>query len=157
MKPVITFAATLALALASAAGSACAQAFPSKPIQIVVSAAPGGSPDILARIIGDALSKRVGQPVVIENKPGGAGNIAAGYVAKAAPDGYTIFVASDGLSVNQTLFRNLPFHAITSFAPIVHAISSPQVFAVNSDVPVRNVKEFIASSQKTGAKPFSLA
>ncbi len=157
MKPITTFAATLALTLASAAGTAYAQAFPNKPIQIVVSAAPGGSPDILARIIGDALGKRVGQPVVIENKPGGAGNIAAGYVAKAAPDGYTIFVASDGLSVNQTLFRNLPFHAITSFAPIVHAISSPQVFAVNSDVPVRNVKEFIASSQKPGAKPFSLA
>ncbi len=157
MKLVNTLAATLTVALATAAGPAAAQAFPNKPITIVVSAAPGGSPDILARIVGEALGKRVGQSVVVENKPGGAGNIAAGYVAKAAPDGYTIFVASDGLSVNQTLFRNLPFHAINSFAPIVHAISSPQVFAVNADVPVRNVKEFIAYSQKPGAKPFSLA
>ncbi len=156
MKHLTTLSAALALSLVAAV-PALAQNFPSKPIQIVVSAAPGGSPDILARIVGEALGKRVGQPVVIENKPGGAGNIAAGYVAKAAPDGYTIFVASDGLSVNQTLFRNLPFHAVHSFAPIVHAISSPQVFAVNEDVPVRNVREFISASLKPGAKPFSLA
>ncbi|MES2414181.1 MAG: tripartite tricarboxylate transporter substrate-binding protein [Pseudomonadota bacterium] len=156
MKTFLTTIAT-GLALAASAGGAAAQNFPNKPIQIVVSAAPGGSPDILARIIGDALSKRVGQSVVIENKPGGAGNIAAGYVAKAAPDGYTIFVATDGLSVNQTLFHNLPFHAVNSFAPIIHAISSPQVFAVNAGVPVNNVKEFIAASVKPGAKPFSLA
>jgi tripartite-type tricarboxylate transporter receptor subunit TctC len=89
------------------------------------------------------LSQRLGQPVSVDNKPGGAGNIAANYVARSAPDGYTIFVAADGLSINQTLFTNLPFDARTSFASIVHAISSPQVFAVHAGVPARSVQEFL--------------
>lgn len=139
--PILAFAALIGAA--APAISVAADAFPSKPLQIVVSAAPGGSPDILARIVGQALSQRLGQPVSIDNKPGGAGNIAANYVARSAPDGYTIFVAADGLSINQTLFNNLPFDARTSFAPIVHAISSPQVFAVNADVPARSVQDFL--------------
>jgi len=138
------------------AAPAMADTFPSKPIQIVVSAAPGGSPDILARIVGQALSNRLGQPVAVENKPGGAGNIAANLVAHAAPDGYTIFVATDSLSINQTLFADLPFNALKSFAPIIHAISSPQVFAVNADVPIHGVAEFIKAA-KAAPDKYALA
>lgn len=143
-RPVLLRTFTLALfAPALAMPAIAADAFPSKPLQIVVSAAPGGSPDILARIVAKALSARVGQPVSVDNRPGGAGNIAATHVARSPADGYTLFVATDSISINQTLFRNLPFDARTSFAPVIHAISSPQVFAVHPDVPARSVREFI--------------
>jgi tripartite-type tricarboxylate transporter receptor subunit TctC len=129
---------------AHAQGTSSSAPFPNKPITIVVQAAPGGSPDILARILAPALSARLGQPVTIDNKPGGAGNIAAGQVAKAAPDGHTLLIASDSLSINQTLFEKLPFHANTSFAPVIQAFTSPQVLAVHADVPARSLREFIA-------------
>ena len=140
------------LSTAFAAPSYAADNYPSKPLQIVVPAAPGGSPDILARIVGQALSARLGQPVSVDNRPGGAGNISATHVARSAPDGYTLFVATDGISINQTLFRDLPFNARTSFAPVIHAISSPQVFAVNADVPARNVQEFIKIAKENPEK-----
>ncbi|MEQ1954852.1 tripartite tricarboxylate transporter substrate binding protein [Mesorhizobium sp. CN2-181] len=137
---------TLALALTTvlAAPMAAHAEFPEKPITIIIQAAPGGSPDILARIIGKYMSERVGQPVIVENKPGGAGNIAAELVANAAPDGYTLLGTSDSLSINQTLFTDLPFHAETSFAPVIQAISAPQVLAVNEDIPANNLQEFLA-------------
>lgn len=141
--------ASLALAVPL---SGMAQTFPSRPIQIVVSAAPGGSPDILARIVGKALGERLGQSVTVENKPGGAGNIAAQYVARATPDGYTLLVATDALSINQTLFAKLPFDARTSFAPVIHAISSPQVFAVNSSLPIRDLKQFLELAKASPGK-----
>ncbi|MGJ4749092.1 tripartite tricarboxylate transporter substrate-binding protein, partial [Leptospira sp. SA-E8] len=84
-------------ALATSQAYAQNAAYPSKPIQIVVPAAPGGSPDILARILGPALSARLGQPVAVENRAGGAGNIAAGLVAQAVPDGHTLFIGQDSL------------------------------------------------------------
>ncbi len=98
--------------------------FPNKPLTIVVPSAPGGSPDILARTIAPALSARLNQPVNVENKAGGAGNIAAQAVASATSDGYTLFLANDQLSVNQTLFPRLPFHAVKSFAPVLQ-LNSP--------------------------------
>ena len=152
----LLLAATLASTSAIPLAAHAADVFPSRPIQIIVSAAPGGSPDILARIIAPALSARLGQPVTVDNKPGGAGNLAAGLVARAAPDGYTLLVANDSLSVNETLFRDLPFHATTSFAPVVQAISSPQVFAVNDDVPAKNLREFVAAAKARPGK-FALA
>lgn len=118
--------------------------YPSKPIQIVVPAAPGGSPDILARILGPALAARLGQSVTIDNRAGGAGNIAASLVAKASPDGYTLLIGHDGLAINQTLFEQLPFHPVRSFAPVLQAFNAPQVLAVHADVPARNLKEFLA-------------
>ncbi len=131
-----------------------AETFPSKHIQIVVPAAPGGSPDIIARIIAPALATRLGQPVNVDNKAGGAGNIASQQVARAAADGHTLLLANDQLAINQSLFPSLPFDARTSFAPVVHAISSPQVFAVNANVPVRSVQEFL---QKAKAEPDKLS
>ncbi|MDH2238343.1 tripartite tricarboxylate transporter substrate binding protein [Pigmentiphaga sp. GD03639] len=140
--------------IAPAAGHA--QTYPSKPIQIVVPAAPGGSPDILVRLLAPSLAAQLGQPITIENRPGGAGNIASQHVARAAPDGYTLLLATDIISINQSLFTKLPFDARTSFAPIVHAISSPQVFAVNPAVPARSVQEFLKLAKAAPGK-YSLA
>ncbi|TAG65432.1 MAG: tripartite tricarboxylate transporter substrate binding protein, partial [Burkholderiales bacterium] len=113
-------------------------------LQIVVSAAPGGSPDILARILAPKLAERLGKAVTVDNRVGGAGNIAAAHVAKSSPDGHTLFVAHDGLAINQTLFDNLPFHATQSFAPVIQAFNSPQVLAVHSDVPAKTLAEFVS-------------
>lgn len=136
---------------------ASAQSYPSKPIQIVVPSAAGGSPDILARLVGNMLATRLGQPVVIDNKPGGAGNIAAQAVVHGLADGYTILVASDQNSINETLYRGkLRFSVKSSFAPIVVAVTAPQVLAVNAEVPARNVREFVKLAKSQPGK-FALA
>ena len=130
-----------------------AQPYPSRPIQIVVPSAAGGSPDILARLVGSMLAARLGQPVVIDNKPGGAGNIAAQAVVNGSADGYTILVASDQNSINETLYRGkLRFSAKSSFAPIVVAVTAPQVLAVNAEVPARNVREFVKLAKSQPGK-----
>ena len=142
------FRAACAIALAFIAlactGVRAADSFPSRPIEIVVTAAAGGSPDILARLIAPALAARLGQTVTVENRPGGGGNVAGALVARAAPDGHTLFLANDQLAVNQTLFPNLPFRADTSFVPVIQIAAAPQVLAVHIDLPVRNLADFIA-------------
>ena len=155
---IMTRSAFVLLAAASVAAAPllAAEAFPSKPLQIVVPAAPGGSPDVLARIVGKALGARLSQPVSVDNRPGGAGNIAATHVARSPADGYTLLVATDAISINQTLFSNLPFNARTSFAPVIHAVSSPQVFAVHPDIPARSVQEFVQLA-KSAPDRYSLA
>lgn len=116
--------------------------FPEQPIRIVVSALPGGSPDILARIIGQHLSLKIGQSVIVENKSGGAGAIANEYVARAKPDGYTLLGTSDALGINVSFFPDQP-DPTTSFTPVIQAMSSPQVLAVRSDIDVKSVDEYV--------------
>ena len=140
MKKLILFL-SVATTLATAAGPALAE-FPEKPIHIVVSALPGGSPDILARIIGAHLSQRLGQPVVVENKSGGAGAIANEHVARSAPDGYTILGTSDTIGINRAFFPDQP-DPLTSFTPVVQAMSSPQVLAVRGDLPIEDVEALL--------------
>ena len=132
------FRAALALLLLAAC-TAQADTYPSKTIRMIVPGAPGTSPDILARTLAQYLSARVGQQVLILNQPGGGGNIGHGAAAKAAPDGYTLLVTSDQLSINQTLFRDLPFSATDSFIPVIQAIVSPQVLIVPRDFPAKDV------------------
>ncbi len=129
-----------------------AQAWPSKPIRMIVPGAPGTSPDILARTLAQYLTPRLGQQIVIVNQPGGGGNIGHGAAAKAAPDGYTLLVTSDQLSINESLFKDLPFHAVTSFIPVVQAIVSPQVLIVNPGFPARDVAELIAYARANPGK-----
>lgn len=149
--------AALALVSATLSVTAAASApFPSKPLTLVVSSAAGGSPDILARIIAPALAARLGQSVTVENRPGGAGNIAALQVANAAPDGHTLLVATDSLAINESLFEKLPFHAQRSFAPVIQAFTAPQVLAVHADVPARDLREFLALA-KAQPERFALA
>ena len=132
--------------------SAMAQAWPSKSLRMIVPGAPGTSPDILARTIAQYLTPRLGQPIVIVNQPGGGGNIGHGSAAKAAPDGYTLLVTSDQLSINESLFKDLPFHAVNSFIPVVQAIVSPQVLLVTPGFPAKNVAELVSYARANPGK-----
>ena len=124
---------------------AFAQTYPNKPIRIVIPYAAGGTSDILARQIGPKLNEAWGQPVVIENKPGANGNVGADFVAKSAPDGYTLLLTDlGGLVISASVYPKLPFNPAKDFTPVVMVSYSPHVLAVNPDVEVRNVKELVA-------------
>lgn len=125
-------------------GGANAQQFPSKPITIVVPYAPGGTNDIMARAVAGKMGESTGQSVVVENRTGAGGNIGAAYVAKAAPDGYTILTASVGVySINKWM-QKLPYDPEKDFAPITNGGSVPNMLIVNPSVPVKDVAELIA-------------
>ena len=134
-KWVLAFAGMTLLAVAHAQTGA----YPNRPLRIIVPALVGTSPDLLARILSHHLSPKLGQSIVIVNQPGGGGNIAFGNAAKATPDGYTLLVCSDQLSINESLFSNLPHHAVRSFSPVVQAIVSPQVLIVHPGLPAKDV------------------
>jgi tripartite-type tricarboxylate transporter receptor subunit TctC len=139
----------LAVLLAAfCATGALAQPYPSKPIRIVVPYAAGGTSDILARQIGPKLTDAWGQPVVVENKPGANGNVGADFVAKSAPDGYTLLLTDlGGLVISASVYPKLPFNPSKDFSPVVMVSYSPHVLAVNPDVQVKDVKELIAMAK----------
>ncbi len=148
-------AAAALLALPLAGGSALAQNWPEKPIRIVVGFAPGGFTDVLARLIGQKLTERFGQPVVVDNKPGAAGTVGADLVAKAAPDGYTLLLAhSNSNSVAPSLYPKLPYNVLTDFTPIIPVASTPLLLTVHPNVAAQNVKEFVALAK---SKPGGLS
>jgi tripartite-type tricarboxylate transporter receptor subunit TctC len=130
--------------LASTAGVAMAQQYPSKPIRLVVPFPPAGATDVLARAIADKLSQGLGQPVVIENRPGAGSTIGADVVAKSAPDGYTLLLASGSTAIATTLYNKLGFDMIKSFAPVSLVGYVPHMLVVHPSVPVNSVKELIA-------------
>ena len=134
--------------LAVFAGAAGAQTYPNKPIRIVVPYAAGGTSDILARQIGPKLTDAWGQPVVVENKPGANGNVGADFVAKSAPDGYTLLLTDlGGLVISASVYPKLPFNPSKDFSPVVMVSYSPHVLAVNPDVQVKDVKELVAMAK----------
>jgi tripartite-type tricarboxylate transporter receptor subunit TctC len=136
----------LLFAIVAAAVSATAQAqtYPNKPIRIIVPYAAGGTSDILARQIGPKLTETWGQPIVIENKAGANGNVGADFVAKSAPDGYTLLLTDlGGLVISASVYPKLPFDPSKDFSPVVMVSYSPHVLAVHPSVPVKNVKELI--------------
>lgn len=151
------------LGLIGTSQSALAQAYPSKPIRIIVGYPPGGATDISARLVGQKLSLALGQPVMIENRAGASGNIAAEYVAKAAPDGYTIYWVTIGTAVSASLYPNQPFNILRDFAPVSQATSVSSFLVVHPSLPVYSVKELVAlvksqpgiaySSSGTGGSP----
>src|SRR5512134_651170 len=146
MRP---FHAVLAAALLAVfAGAAGAQTYPNKPIRIVVPYAAGGTSDILARQIGPKLTEAWGQPVVVENRPGANGNVGADYVAKSAPDGYTLLLTDlGGLVISASVYPKLPFNPSKDFSPVVMVSYSPHVLAVHPDVQVKNVAELVAMAK----------
>ena len=147
-------AAALTVALPFAASSVQAQAWPDKPIRIVVGFAPGGFTDVLGRLIGQKLSERLGQPVVVENKPGAAGTLGADQVAKAKPDGYTLLLAhSNSNSVAPALYPKLPYNILADFTPIIPVANTPLLLTVHPSVAAKDVKEFVALAK---AKPGAL-
>jgi tripartite-type tricarboxylate transporter receptor subunit TctC len=134
-----------ALGLALAAQPAAAQNWPTKPVRIIVPFGAGSTPDLVARLIADHLQTKLGQPFVIENKPGASGNTGTDAVAKAEPDGATIGVSIGGpLAINTLLFSKLPYNPATDIAPITQLITQPSALAVNSDVKVNSVAELVA-------------
>jgi tripartite-type tricarboxylate transporter receptor subunit TctC len=132
------------LVLALVAPLAGAQAWPAKPIKWVVPFAPGGTTDILARTVGEKLALALGQPVIIENKPGAGGGVGAEFVARAASDGYTIMGGTISThAINTSLYKNLPYDPVKDFVPIVLLARVPNMLVVNPDVPAKNVAELI--------------
>lgn len=136
-----------ALMLAALSGAASAQAYPNKPVKLVVGFAPGGAADFVARAIGDALGRSLGQPIVIENKAGAGSSIAAEAVAKSAPDGYTLLIASpSSISVNPALNPKLGYKA-SDLLPVTKLTGSPLVIAANPASGITSVKELIAKAK----------
>jgi tripartite-type tricarboxylate transporter receptor subunit TctC len=120
-----------------------ANAFPDKPVRIVVGFAPGGS-DISVRLLGPKLTELWNQPVVIDNRPGAAGNLGADLVAKAAPDGYTLLLCVNSYTINTTVYRNLSWDLLRDFAPVARYAFSPMAVVVNDKVPAKNLAELVA-------------
>jgi tripartite-type tricarboxylate transporter receptor subunit TctC len=139
--------------LASASVAAHAQAYPAKPVRIVVAFTAGGTTDILARSVGQQLSERLKQPFVIDNKPGAGGNIGTEIVARSAPDGYTLIADSVGpMAVNPTLYKNLSYNPLTDLVPIVQLADVPNVLVVNPSLDIRNFGELIAYAKANPGK-----
>ncbi|MCX7199804.1 MAG: tripartite tricarboxylate transporter substrate binding protein [Proteobacteria bacterium] len=142
-----------------AADGAWAQApkYPTKPIRLLVTLGPGSAGDNLSRLMADGLSRSLGQQVVVDNRPGAGGNVAAELAARAAPDGYTLFITTISThGINPTLYGKLAFDPIKDFAPIILAASSPNMLVVHPSLPVRTVKDFIAlARQKPGELTYS--
>ena len=138
-------AAVASMAVISAGGAVAQEAdYPERPVTIVVPAAPGGGGDFTARLLADGLTKGFGKAFVVENKAGAGGNIAATYVARARPDGYTLLLAYSGTHVaNPALFSNLQWDPLESFTAVGLTITAPQVVVVNKDVPVKSLRELI--------------
>jgi tripartite-type tricarboxylate transporter receptor subunit TctC len=147
------FALLLAVPALTAA-TAMAQQYPSKPIVLVVPFAPGGTSELISRLVAQKLTERLGQQVVVENRPGAAGNIAMEQVARAAPDGYTLILGHIGtLAVNPAMFPKLPYDAIKDFAPVSLIAAVPNIVTVNPAVPAKTLKEFLDLAR---AKPGSI-
>lgn len=146
MKPILCsyFAVALSLSALTAAAPAQAQAYPSKPVRFVVPFVPGGPTDIQGRMLGEKLSQRIGQQVLIDNRGGAGGNIGMDLTAKAPADGYTIVIATVGTwAVNPHLYK-LPFDVVKDFAPIIQISTSPGVLVVHPSVPAKSVKDLLA-------------
>jgi tripartite-type tricarboxylate transporter receptor subunit TctC len=131
---------------------ASAQAYPSRPVRLIVPAAAGGVNDILARLVGQWLSERLGQPFLIDNRPGAGGNIATEAAVKAPPDGHTLLLVSAQNTVNATLYENLNFNFIRDIVPVASVFRQPAVLLVNRSVPAKTVPEFIAYAKANPGK-----
>ena len=141
-----------AAALPALSGFAWAQTYPSRPVRIIVGFAAGGPNDILARLIGQWLSERLGQPFVIENRPGAGSNIATEAVVRATPDGYTLLLVGTPNAINATLYDNLNFNFIRDIAPIAGLIRGALVMVVHPSVPAKTLPEFIAYAKANPGK-----
>jgi tripartite-type tricarboxylate transporter receptor subunit TctC len=143
----------IALLLALLAGSAAAQSsYPLKPIRIVVGYTPGGATDIVARILAAKLQEALGQSVIVENKPGAGSNIGSEYVARSAPDGYTLLVGSIASASNMVAYKNLGYDTLRDLAPVSQLMSAPSVLAVHPSFPAKNLQELIALAKREPGK-----
>jgi tripartite-type tricarboxylate transporter receptor subunit TctC len=143
----------IAVALALAASGALAQSFPSKPIRVIIPFVAGGSSDIVGRAIASKLQEQLGQPAVVENRPGANGAIAAEFVAKSDPDGHTVLVGSIGVfSINAALFKDLRYNPLRDFAPLTLAVTTPNVLITKPTLPAASLKELVEQLKKNPGK-----
>ncbi len=154
MSPSLRFIAYAAIfANALACGSAAAQAYPSKPVRMLIPFAPGGGTDILARMVAQRLSETLGQPVVADNRPAVDGLVASETLVRSAPDGYTLLLVSSSHAINPAIGRKLPYDTLRDFAPITQTASQQMFLVVHPSLPVKSVRELIDYAK---AKPNSL-
>src|SRR6201988_5069248 len=139
--PMRMLAALVALMMSAA--TAFAQGYPNKPVRVVVGFAAGGPSDVIGRIVAQKLSEALGQQFYVENVGGAGGNTAAGQVARATPDGYTIHIVSTGFMVNMSLYAKVPYDAVKDFAPVTLVAYSPNVVVVNPSVPAKDIQELL--------------
>jgi tripartite-type tricarboxylate transporter receptor subunit TctC len=144
--------ASAALAQPAISRIASAQSYPARPVHLVVSVAAGGSPDIIGRLIAQWLSERLGQPFVVDNRSGAAGNIGTEFVLKAAPDGYTLLLALSSNAINASLYKDLPYNFIRDAAPVASIATIPLIMEVNPAVPAKTIPEFIAYAKANPGK-----
>lgn len=147
--PLLILSAVLGLASSSVA---VAQDYPTKPVHLIVPNPPGGTTDILSRLVADELGKTLGQPVVVEYKSGGAGYSGADFAAKSDPDGYTIIMQPASHATGPSIYKDLPYDPITDFVPITLVASVPNVLIVNPDIPAKSVEELIALAKSDPGK-----
>src|SRR5262249_42598971 len=150
-RPFLHLAAGAA-AISAASRFAWAQEYPTRPVRLIVPAAPAGATDITARLIGQWLSERLGQQIVIDNKPGGGSNIGTQAVVRAPADRYTLLMVGSFNTINATLYDNLNYNFIRDIAPVAGVFRGPYVMVVNPSVPARSVPEFIAYAKATSRK-----
>jgi tripartite-type tricarboxylate transporter receptor subunit TctC len=143
---------TALILLGLAAPAALAQAWPAKPVRYIVPFPPAGATDILARFVADKLSPALGQQVIVENRPGAAGNLGTDFVAKSAPDGYTMLMLTVAQTISETLYTKLPFSLSRNFASAALVARVPNVMEVHPSVPAKTVKEFIALAKSRPAQ-----
>ncbi|MCC6534326.1 MAG: tripartite tricarboxylate transporter substrate binding protein [Burkholderiales bacterium] len=147
-------AATVAAAsIAVTAATQAAEAFPSKPIRMLVGFAAGGANDLVARAVATRLSTRLGRTVVVENRPGAGGNVATEVVARAAPDGYTLLLGSvSSIAMGPALYRSVPYDPIKDFAPVTQAVTVPTLLAAHPSLPARSLADFVALARRSPGK-----
>jgi len=155
MAVAIRRGACIALLIAGAAlpGVACAQAYPAKPIRLIVPFAAGGSTDIIARVVGQKMGEGFGQQIVIDNRPGAASSLGTELAARAIPDGYTLLMGTPGLAINPSLYGGVNFHPVRDFSSIVLMASVPLMIVVHPSLPVQNVQQLVALAK---ARPGAL-
>jgi tripartite-type tricarboxylate transporter receptor subunit TctC len=142
----------IALAMRPAAAQEDAAKYPTRGIHIIVGFAAGGGNDIIARVFGQKLSEDLGQPVIVENKPGGGAIVATEYVAKAQPDGYTLLVGASGMAINHALYAKLPYDSVRDFVAVSELCSFPLIMVVNTSSPITSVAELVAYAKANADK-----
>src|SRR6185295_8028178 len=140
---IVPFFIAISASLA-AAWPAVAQQYPARTIRLIVHSSPGGSSDILGRIVAQKLTESLGQQVVVENRAGASGIIGVDVVVKSPPDGYTILISQTSLAINPSMFLKMPYYALRDLAPVTQIVDGPNVLVVHPSIPARSVKQLIA-------------
>jgi tripartite-type tricarboxylate transporter receptor subunit TctC len=152
MKTELLLQLAAAIALLAASAVVPAQDYPIRPVRMIVAFAPGGAPDIIGRILAQRLNEKLGQPVIVDNRPGATGNIGAELVARASADGYTLFLATLSVAISPSFYRKLAFDPVTSFAPIGMVASVPLLLVVHPSLPAKSVQELIKLAKENPGK-----